>query len=143
MDRDVIVKMWEDAWNEGIWYTSWQSAISGLSAQQAAWKPESNRHSIWEILNHIMFWQDYSLRTLAGDKPSREEVERRNWQELEETSDRAWEETQHRFRASYQEMLDALRAKPLDRIVYHIPHESYHMGQIMYLRALQGFPPIE
>lgn len=31
----------------------------------------------------------------------------------------------------------------LERLVYHLPHESYHMGQIMYLRAMQGLPPLE
>lgn len=143
MDRDTAVKMWEEAWNDGIWYASWQSAIAGMNARQAAWKPEPDRHSVWQIINHIMFWQDYSLRTLAGDKPSQEEVNRRNWEGVADVSDRAWEETQQRFRSSYQEMLEALRTKPLDRIMYHIPHESYHMGQIMYLRALQGFEPIE
>jgi uncharacterized damage-inducible protein DinB len=31
----------------------------------------------------------------------------------------------------------------LERIQYLVPHDAYHAGQIMYLRALQGLPPIE
>lgn len=143
MDRETAVKMWEDAWNEGIWYASWESAIGGLNARQAAWRPQPDRHSIWQIVNHIMFWQEYSLRQLANDKPSRDEVDMRNWEEVADLSERAWQATRQRFQTSYQQMLAALRTQPLDRIIYHIPHESYHIGQIMYLRALQGFPPIE
>jgi hypothetical protein len=30
-----------------------------------------------------------------------------------------------------------------ERPLYHLLHESYHFGQIMYLRAMQGLAPIE
>lgn len=35
------------------------------------------------------------------------------------------------------------KANPLDRLQYHLFHNSYHLGQIMYLRAMQGLKPIE
>jgi hypothetical protein len=54
MDRDVAVRMWEEAWSDGLWYGSWQSAIGGMNARQSAWKPQPDRHSVWQIVNHIM-----------------------------------------------------------------------------------------
>ena len=144
MDRDILVRMWTEAWKEGIWYTPWASAVDGLSARQAAWKPDPDRHSIWQIVTHIMFWQEYTLRMLAGDKTPQEEVDRRNWEEPVDVSERAWVETRTAFAESYRKILAAMQtSETLDRLVYHLPHESYHIGQIMYVRALQGFPPIE
>lgn len=144
MDREAVVRMWEEAWKDGIWYASWHGAVTGLNARQAAWRPQPDRHSIWQIVTHIMFWQDYTLRALAGDKPTRDEVDRRNWEEPVEVSDRAWDETVRAFTESYQKVLAALKtSEKIDRLVYHLPHESYHIGQIMYVRAMQGFPPLE
>jgi len=93
----------------------------------------------------MLFWQDYTRRSLAGDKPGRDEADRRNWEALTDVSERAWDQTRQRFAASCQAMAEAMRAggTGLDRLVYHLPHESYHMGQIMYLRAMQGLPPLE
>src|SRR2546425_7695785 len=68
MDQQTLVRIWEEAWTDGIWYASWEKAIDATAAQ-AAWKPEPGRHSIWQILNHMLFWQDYTRRALAEDKP--------------------------------------------------------------------------
>jgi len=144
VDQQTLAKMWEEAWTDGVWYASWEKAID-VPAPQAAWKPLPGRHSIWQIVNHMLFWQDYTLRTLAGDKPGGEEVDRRNWEEPSDSGAPAWAQTQQRFAESCRVVLGAMRAggKGLERLVYHLPHESYHMGQIMYLRAMQGLPPLE
>ena len=144
MDQQTLAKIWEEAWTDGIWYASWEKAID-VTAAQAAWKPEPGRHSIWQIFNHMLFWQDYTLRALAGDKAGRDEVDRRSWEEPLDPGESTWTQVRQRFAVSCRAMLDSMRAggKSLERLVYHLPHESYHMGQIMYLRAMQGLPPIE
>lgn len=146
MDREVVIRLWEEAWSEGLWYATWEKALDGLSPAQAAWKPYPERHSIWQILNHMLFWQDYSLRLIAGNKPSREEAERGNWLDPAEVSQSAWADARRRFAGSCQKMRDAMNTadeEGFERLIYHLPHESYHFGQIMYLRALQGLAPIE
>lgn len=144
MDQQTLARLWEEAWSDGIWYAAWEKALD-VTAAQAAWVPQSGRHSIWLIVNHMLFWQDYTLRALAGNKPGRDEVERRNWEEPAATSEPVWAKTRQRFAQSCAAIRDAIRGdgKGLERLVYHLPHESYHMGQIMYLRALQGLPPLE
>ena len=144
MDRETLIRMWTEAWDDGIWYAPWSKAVAGLSARQAAWKPASDRHSIWQIVTHIMFWQEYTLRVIAGDRPAQAEVDRRNWEEPVDVSERAWAHTREQFAESYTRMRDAMHnGAGMERLIYHLPHESYHIGQIMYVRALQGFPPLE
>ena len=148
MEREQLQKMWQEAWSDGLWYTPWGKAVEDLSPEQAAWKPMPGRHSIWQLVNHIVFWQDYTLRSARGEKPDKDafarEVERRNWEEPSQVSASSWAETKRRFRESYEQMIALVqRAEKLDRPLYHLLHESYHVGQIMYLRALQGLPPVE
>lgn len=148
MQRERLKKLWEEAMSDGLWYAPWGKALDGLTPAQAAWKPAEGRHSIWQLVNHIIFWQDYTLRTARGQKPAREEFakesERRNWEEPADSSAAAWTEARDRFLASYRAMVDLVEtAEATDRLLYHLLHESYHFGQIMYLRAMQGLAPIE
>jgi hypothetical protein len=148
MERAELKKLWEEALNDGLWYAPWSKALDGLTAAQAAWKPAEGRHSIWQLVNHIIFWQDYTLRSARGQKPTREEfakeTERRDWEEPERVADDAWKDAQARFLASYRAMLDlAGSAEATERPLYHLLHESYHFGQIMYVRAMLGLAPIE
>jgi hypothetical protein len=148
MQKDELARLWDEALTEGVWYAPWQKALDELTPQQAAWKPQPQRHSIWQLVNHIVFWQDYTLRAARGAKPSREEFarerERRNWEEPAEITEAAWADARDRFMASYRAMKDlVVSGVPSDRPLYHLLHESYHFGQIMYLRAMQGLEPIE
>jgi hypothetical protein len=148
MDRETLRTLWNEAMTEGLWYAPWRKALEGLSARQAAWKPGPQRHSIWQLVNHVVFWQDYTLRAARGQKPTREEFarerERRNWEEPAEITEPAWADARARFDGSYRAMVELVNTSDaLERPMYHLLHESYHFGQIMYLRAMQGLDPIE
>ena len=146
MDRPSLLKWWNDAWTEGLWAASWSKAVADLTPAQAAWTPAPGRHSIWQIVEHMMFWREDNLRRLAGGtKPTPEQLASGNFPQIRDTSDAAWRDTLRRFEDS-QKRLAAAIADPknsLDRVAYLLPHDSYHIGQITYLRALQGLPPIE
>ena len=108
MEREPLVKLWEEAWAEGLWAAAWSKTVEGLPPEQAAWKPQAEHHSIWQIVNHILFWREITFRRLAGGREPEQGDEGR-----------------------------------LNRLLYHLAHDSYHIGQIMYLRAMLGLPPIE
>ncbi len=146
IERGPLTKLWEEAWAEGLWAAAWSKAVEGLTAQQAAWKPHPGRHSTWQIVNHILFWREITFRRLAGGgSPEQAEVDRRNWEEPAEVTEEAWEAARQRYADSHQEVLRVLRGEEtrLNRFLYHLPHDSYHVGQVMYLRAMLGLPPIE
>lgn len=146
MDRQWLTDWWQKAWAEGLWHVGWDKALEGLSAQQAAWKPAPQRHSIWQVLHHILFWREYTLRAMAGDKPGEAEIERRNWEEPAEVSEDAWQAARRRFADSHRQIQEAIGGagdKDLERLSHYIPHDSYHVGQIMALRGLQGLAPMD
>lgn len=142
--RDLLVRWMDESSKDGLWAAAWPKALEGLTPQQAAWKPAPERRSIWQIVNHITFWREHEIRNLAGEKPGPEEVERRNFEEPQAVTEAAWDDARERFAQSHKRIRDLIADErtPLERVQYLIPHDAYHIGQIMTLRALQGLPPI-
>src|SRR4051812_32799316 len=108
MNRTMLLKWWDDAWNEGLWAAAWSKSIQDLTPEQAAWKPSSGRNSIWQVVSHMIFWREEHLRLAAGGERSpAEEVQRLNFPEPKELTAAAWkatleqfEDTQRRIRAA-------------------------------------------
>lgn len=149
MNRDDLLKLWNDAWTSGLWAAPWSRAFDDLTPHQAAWSPKSvngeKRHSIWQIVNHMIFWREHDVRSLAGDKPTADEKQRRNFEPTPPPAAAAWDATKSRFAETQQQISEAI-ANPgnsLDRLQFLIHHESYHLGQIMFIRAMLGMQPIE
>lgn len=145
MERKALVELWGGAWEEGLWAAPWSKVLDGLTASQAAWKPHSARHSIWQVVRHLLFWREVTLRVARGEpEPDQAEVGRCSWEEPTRTDAGAWRETVQRFETSQRDMVEALTTtdRELERFHYHLFHDSYHTGQIMVLRAMQGLAPI-
>jgi uncharacterized damage-inducible protein DinB len=144
-DRQLLVRWFDEAHKDGLWAAPWNKAVEGLTPQQAAWQPARGRHSIWQIINHMMYWREHWRRSLVGDKPTPAERDRRNFEAPTDVTQAAWDKTLERLARSNKETRDLLAdpATPLDGVQYFLPHDAYHIGQIMLLRALQGLPSIE
>jgi hypothetical protein len=146
MNRGDLLKYWNLAATSGLWYASFAAAVDRLTAAQAAWTPQPGRHSIWQLVNHMVFWREYSLRLLTGVKPDQAEIDRLNFVGPPPRADEeAWKAVVRRFHDSHQRMAAAMadQKNPTDRIAYHLFHDGYHVGQIMFLRAMQGLKPVE
>lgn len=143
--REYLIKTWDEAWKMSSWWPAFSVIVQDLTPQQAAWKPAPQRHSIWQILNHMCFWREVCVRRARGEKPPNDELERRNWEEPGGVSDPAWRDTLRRFETTHHLVRDALadESTNLERLRYVLPHDAHHAGQITYLRALQGLPPQE
>ena len=151
-DRDLALKWWNEAWTDGLWAASWRKSLDDLTARQAAWAPPSPagvsgpRHSIWQIVLHMVFWRENWLTRLAGgQKASDDETAKFNFPAITDISEGAWAEAKRRF-ADTQERVAAALKKPgteADAVMYFLPHDCYHFGQISYLRAMQGVKSAE
>lgn len=146
MDRESLVKWWDEAWKTGLWAAAWSKAVDGLTPQQAAWKPAAGRNCIWQMVNHMLFWREENLRRLAGEPGTADDEKARlNFLAPAEVTEAAWRAARERFAATHARLSKAFAdpRTPLEQVSYLLPHDAYHVGQIMYVRALQGLPPIE
>lgn len=145
-DRKDLAAFYEAAQHKVGWSAPWGAALEGLTPQQAAWKPSPERHSIWQIVNHVSFWREEVLRRTAGQAKAGDDlVALENWRGPEEATERAWAATKARFRDSHEAMARSAldESAPLEGVLNMLGHDFYHVGQIMYLRAMQGLPAIE
>lgn len=145
LTKDDLAKWFDEAWREETYSPPWSKAVSELSAEQAAWTPAPGRHSIWQIVEHMSFWREYKLREMAGEERDEEEIARRNWPVITDTSGQAWEASVARLGELQQQLTDAMASSDENarQLKNFLEHAAYHMGQIMYLRALQGLPPLD
>ena len=121
-------------------------------------------HSIWQLVEHMSYWMEYDLRTIAGEQPPYPEHAIASWPaHPERATEEAWQRVVQRFgqlRSRLAEMAES-DAPSLERIVeYDGPphtrrqstvhamlwqiaaHNSYHVGQVALLRRQLGaWPP--
>lgn len=156
--KDLVRDHLEHTFEKEAWQPSLAIAVEGLTAAQAVWKPSPERHSIWQIVRHLLHWKRGVLAALDGKPLSYEDLERPDWQEAS-GDEAAWQTDVRDLNAQYQEFrrrLEALDdvalaqphvpyrdkaewAQPLAfRLVRVFTHDIYHAGQIRYLRVLQG-----
>jgi len=134
------------------------NSLEGLDEQSAGARPANAPHSIYQLLAHMIYWQEYELLKIAGAPPSYPTHASESW--LPETAPKnlqIWHETIQRF-AEGLKRYEALLADPAtdlervievkknetvrDVIVMIIAHNSHHLGQIITLRQQLGaWPP--
>ncbi len=157
--KELLIDHLQHTFEREAWQPPLGNAVKGLTATQAAWKPSGERHSIWQIVRHLIRWKQGTLEAWSGDKPDFQQLTLGDWQEAS-GDQAAWDaDVQQLFdlHAEFHRRLAALgeedllqsvqwfqqasRPQPLaPRLMHAFTHDSYHAGQIQYLRALQQVP---
>src|SRR5262249_60066203 len=68
--KSVLIEQLKGAHNHEDWFVPVNIAIEGLTAEQANWKGETENHSIVQLVNHLIFWNQQYLAKFKGDKPT-------------------------------------------------------------------------
>ncbi len=152
MDRKaIILHSWDATYDQEGWYPPLKMALEGIQAEQAAWKPSKEIHSIWELVNHLFFYKNRFLHRLEN-RPFLSSIQTNHETFLLEgnATETAWNarvnelgETHRQIRQKLQQLADA----DLDTFLENAPiggqamslilHDAYHTGQILFLRKLQ------
>ena len=156
--KELIVHHLTYTFEKEAWQWPLSFAVAGLTAEQAAWKPGPERHSIWQIVRHLIRWKEGVLVALEGAPRPYREISDRDWEEA--SGDQAtWEGDVERLRRvslEFKARVEAMDegelsrelpwyagnpARPIDRRLLDMAtHDVYHAGQVQYIRALQEIP---
>jgi uncharacterized damage-inducible protein DinB len=148
-----LLSLLDQAYDRRSWHgTNLRGSIRRVSAKQAAWRPRSERHNIWEIVVHAAYWKYVVWRRLAGGRRGSFPLKGSNWfRRPEHVSERAWRgdvallDQMHR---SLREAAADLSARELSRtpkgsttnnrsiLLGVAAHDLYHAGQIQLLKRL-------
>lgn len=135
------------------WHPALKQALGGLSAEQAAWKPQDERNSVHDIVRHLIHWKRAALQGF-GPLQNREAFlaySASDWQPLPADADWAADVAElERLSRGVLEMIasssDEALLEPVvpghDALAWTLlnlaTHDAYHAGQISYLRRLQN-----
>ena len=144
MERAEMLDLWNEQWREGNWVPSGPDSLAGVTAENAAWKPDDRTHSIWQEVVHTIFWRKATLTIMdGGSSPSGEDVERLEFAAPEPPTEETWSATLSELEQTQEAIAAAIQdeSKDVTRVPYHILHDAYHLGRITQLRRMQGTEP--
>lgn len=145
---DRILNRYDEVLRGAAWHGDpmWQ-ILEGISAETAATRVVPEAHTIWEIVMHMILWEEVAAERLAGRREGL--AEDRNFPPMPEHTEEAWSKTLDQLRASnrgFRQALSQLDVAKLDdlsaagkRTYYDeahglIEHDIYHLGQIALLK---------
>ena len=129
------------------------AVFAGLGWKTAGIRPEGAPHSVFQLLNHMIYWQDWAVKWLDGKKPPIPKHASGSWPgDPEPAGRKEWEESLRAFRAGLDGLnrcaresdLFAKKGKKsrLEMLQTMAAHNSYHAGQVVLARQMLGkWPP--
>ncbi|MCE7742161.1 MAG: DinB family protein [Candidatus Heimdallarchaeota archaeon] len=128
-------------------------AIASLDVSISRKRLAVDSHSIWEILFHIVFWQDIFIENIKGNDP--EWDDKGSWPTEEHMEKKEnFEQLKVRFKEGIEEIEKLTETVDLEErlifgdnrpprlqfVIVAITHNSYHTGQLLILRNILKTP---
>jgi uncharacterized damage-inducible protein DinB len=152
-----VLRLLDEGYEKRAWHgPNLRGAIRGLSARQAAWRPGSGRHSIWELVIHCAYWKYAVRRRILGEKRGSFPRKGSNWfAHPNQESEAAWRQDIALLADMHRQLRGAvagLKARDLDQLprgsrvstrsitAGAAMHDVYHAGQIQFLKRLGPRP---
>jgi uncharacterized damage-inducible protein DinB len=119
------------------------AAVAGLTADQAKWSPGNGQHSVGQLAYHIWFWDSRSLNDFNGVKQppftgsndtTFTDFDPAQWDDLVKKLNQVLSDWDQAVASADDEKL----AKNAVLIAHVATHRAYHVGQILYVRKLEG-----
>lgn len=154
---DLLIRILNEAFDRKSWHgTNLRGSIRGLDVRQASWRPQPERHNIWEHVLHCAYWKYTVRRRLMGEKRGSFTLKGSNWFERPTATDRSessWKEAVDLLAENHRLLLTSIMElspdqlnKPaaggetsiLTLITGIAAHDTYHAGQIQLLKKLMS-----
>ena len=141
--KAVLLEQLRTTHNKADWFVPANTAVAGLTPAQASWTDKSGNHSVGQLANHLVFWDRESLAKFKGEKPAKfdgnndetfNHFDAKSWNDTVKQLDQvmtAWEQA--------VESADDAKISVWASTIAHVgTHNAYHIGQMVYVRKLQG-----
>jgi len=141
--RGVLLEQLRTTHSEADWFVPAKTAVDGLTAEQARWSPGKGNHSVGQLAYHLWFWDARSLATFKGEKnpafsgnndETFDNFTAAQWDDLVKKLD----QVQADWEKAVETANDQKLAENASLIAHVGAHNAYHVGQIIYVRKLQG-----
>lgn len=141
--RELLLAELRSTHTTAEWFVPANTAVKGLTAEQASWTDGKGNHSVGQLTYHLVFWNKQNLARLKGAKP--ENFGGNNDETFNKFDSKTWNDTVQQLDQvltdleKWVETADEEKLKNVAQTFTHIStHNAYHIGQIIFVRKEQG-----
>lgn len=141
--RSLLLHELQTTHNKADWFVPINTAVDGLTAQQASWQPSAGVHSSGQLAYHLLFWNRRTLHDLKGE--AQDKFSGVNDETFSKFDEKQWNDIVKQLdevMTDYEKFVESADEKKLSSIATMVgnicTHNAYHVGQIVYVRKLQG-----
>jgi len=141
--RSILLEQLRTTHNQKDWFVPANVAVEGLTPEQARWIPSAGNHSVGQLAYHLVFWNREELARFKGEKPA--PYSGKNDDTFNNFDSKTWNDTVQQLDQVLTDWEQAVAAADEKKLEQWAPtiarigtHNAYHIGQIVYVRKLQG-----
>lgn len=141
--KSILLEQLRSTHNKAEWFVPANTAVEGLTAEQATWTDGRGNHSVGQLANHLVFWNRQELAKFKGEPPAKfsgnndetfNSFDTKKWNDTVKELDQVLTELEQ-----VVESADDAKLKEWSSEIAHIgTHNAYHIGQIVFVRKEQG-----
>jgi uncharacterized damage-inducible protein DinB len=141
--RGVLLEQLRTTHSQEDWFVPAAIAVQGLTADQAKWTPGKDGHSVGQLAYHLWFWDSDALARFKGGKPPAfngnndetfNDFNAAQWDDLVQKLNQVMTD----WEVAVEQADDQKLAENASLIAHVGAHNAYHIGQILYVRKLEG-----
>jgi len=140
--KSVLLEQLKSTHNVKNWFVPVNTAVEGLSPEQAAWKDKGG-HSVGQLAYHLLFWNERSLKDFKGEK--KDSFSGNNEETFDKFDQKQWSDITKRLDKVLTDIEKWVETASDDQLKKHAStianisaHNAYHTGQIISVRKAQG-----
>jgi uncharacterized damage-inducible protein DinB len=140
--KSILVEQLRSTHTTAEWFAPANTAVAGLTAEQASWTDGKGNHSVGQLATHLIYWNRRNLQHFKGEPVEKftnndetfTRFEGKQWADTVKQLDEVMTEWEKAVESS----VDAKLQKWYSTIAHIGAHNAYHIGQIVYVRKEQG-----
>jgi uncharacterized damage-inducible protein DinB len=151
--HQVLIRQLRQGFDQRSWHgTNLWGSIRTVEEEEAARRPQAERHNIWELVVHAAYWKYRVYRLLTSEPPRNFDLRGSNFftRPGPEGTD-SWHGDRELLRAWHDRLLQAAERLDATRLPHRVgndwfsfedlimgaaAHDLYHAGQIQLLKRL-------
>jgi len=154
--KEILIEQFLCSYDQKGWFVPLKDSLTGLTAEQAVWNGGTENHSVYEIVNHIIYWNETWLNKFKKNPVKIIETDNKNTFNpgVASISPAEWDEAVKKLFSVMDTWAEGL--KGIDDSFLNVPvhneadapwssyisqiimHIIYHTGQIVTIRKMQG-----
>lgn len=141
--RSILLDQLKTTHNQKDWFVDANTAVAGLTAEQASWMDGKGNHSVGQLAYHLVFWNQRNLAKFKGETPGKFGGD--NEETFNQFDSKKWSETLRQLDEVMNEWEKAVEGADDKKLAEWAPiiarigtHNAYHIGEIVYVRKEQG-----